>query len=95
MPQKQIVIDIENRIVSVFADDLDLAVILVDFDSEGVDPCSPNMVKVTTGRYTQSAFVVSLPVEPLYQLAGSITEQAIDAAYEQGALRETVGGSPC
>jgi hypothetical protein len=87
MPKTQIVIDIDNRIVSVFAaqpDDLD--VILVDWDSEGVDLRSPNMVQLRCGRQTNSALVLQVPVLPLYQLAGSDTERAIETAEEQGTL---------
>lgn len=92
MPRNQIVIDLESRIVSVYAsepDDLD--VILVDWDSEGVDSRSPHMIELSRRDRLITAFVLNVPVRPLYELAGSDTERAIDIAEEQGALPESAG----
>jgi hypothetical protein len=92
MPRIEIVIDLENRIVGVYAsqpDDLD--VILVDWDNEGVDPRSLNMVDLPCRDGRRSVFVLSVPVLPLHELAGSASEQAIDIAEAQGALGERVG----
>lgn len=90
MPKTQIVIDVEQGIVSVYAaepDDFDVT--LVDWDSEGLDPCSPNMVEVPCRGGLHSAFVMSGPVQPLSDLAGSETERAIELAEAQGALPES------
>ena len=96
MPTEQIVIDIEHGIVSVYASEPDrLDVVLVDWDGEGVDPRSPNMVSLPLGRRSYTAFVLEIPVEPLFELAGSNTEQAIEAACDNGVLREHVGGPAC
>jgi hypothetical protein len=87
MPKAEIVIDLENRIVGVYAAEPDdLNVILVDWDSEGVDPHSPNMIQFRRRGTTDSAFVLNTPVLPLRELAGSDTEQVIELAEEQGAL---------
>jgi hypothetical protein len=87
MPKTEIVIDRENHIVSVFAAEPDrFHVIVVDWDSEGVHRRSPNVARVCRGRRTESAFVLDLPVQPLFELAGSDTERAIDIAEKQGAL---------
>jgi hypothetical protein len=94
MPKNEIVIDLDSRIVSVYAAQPEkLNVILVDWDSEGVDPRSPNMVRLRCGRQAYSAFVLGVPVLPLYQLAGSDTEDAIERAEQQGALTERAGAA--
>jgi hypothetical protein len=87
MPKTQIVIDLANRIVSVYATQPDeLDVILVDWNSEAIDPRSPNRIEMARRGRLHTAFVLDLPVLPLYELAGSDTERAIETAEEQGAL---------
>lgn len=94
MPKTEIVIDLENRIMSVYASQPDeLNVVLVDWDGEGVDPRSPNMVNLRYGKQIYSAFVLQVPVLPLYQLAGSDTEDAIERAEIQGAFAESAGAA--
>jgi hypothetical protein len=96
MSRDQIVIDIEHGIVSVYASEPNcLDVILVDWDGEGVDFRSPNMVSIHRGRHTHTALVLDVPVEPINELAGSNTEQAIEAACECGVLRDQIGGPAC
>ncbi|HEY3965149.1 MAG TPA: hypothetical protein VGM05_11410 [Planctomycetaceae bacterium] len=88
MTRPQIVLNVHGGIVQdVFASIPELHVVIVDWDTEGLD--SPALVDLSFGGHRCSASVVEIPPEPLEELAGSDVERAIDAACEQGVLCES------
>jgi hypothetical protein len=87
MTRPQIVLNVHGGIVQgVFASSPDLHVVVVDWDTEGLD--SPALVDFSLEGRRCSAAVVEMPPVPLEELAGSDVEQAIDAACDQGVLCE-------
>ena len=87
MTRPQIVLNVHGGIVQgVFASIPDLHVVVVDWDTEGIE--SPALVDLPFDGRTCSASVVEMPPAPLEELAGSDVEQAIDAACDQGVLCE-------
>ncbi len=87
MIRPQVVLNVHGGIVQdVFASSPDLHVVVVDWDTDGID--SPALVALSLeGRRCSAAVVEILPV-PLEELAGSDVEWAIDAACDQGVLCE-------
>lgn len=87
MTRPQIVLNVHGGIVQdVFASSPDLHVVVVDWDTDGLD--SPALVDLSLDGRRCSAAVVEMPPVPLEELAGSDVEQAIDAACDQGVLCE-------
>ena len=96
MPNTQIVINVAGGVVqNVFASNENVEVIVVDWDSEGADLGSPQLVEFHEGGRTETALVAQIAVQSLHELAGSAIEGAIDAAYEQDALQIHAGGAQC
>ena len=87
MTRPQIVLNVHGGVVQdVFSSLPDLHVVVVDWDTEGLD--SPAVVEVSLDGRSCSASVIELNALPLEELAGSDVEQAIDAACEQEVLHE-------
>jgi hypothetical protein len=87
MTRPQVVLNVHGGIVQdVFASDTELLVVVVDWDTDGLE--SPALVDISLEGRRCSAAVVEMPPVPLEELAGSDVEQAIDAACHQGVLCE-------
>ena len=81
----QIVLNVHGGIVQdVFASNPDLHVVVVDWDTDGLN--SPALVDLSLDGRRCSAAVVEMPPVPLEELAESDVEQANDAASDQEVL---------
>jgi hypothetical protein len=87
MPRPQLVINLSGGVIrDVFCSVPGIQVLVVDWDIAMSVPGEPGIVNVPVGSDFELACVTDLAIEPLAQLAGTDTEAAIDAAYEQGVL---------
>lgn len=85
MFRSQIVLNVHGGSVqAVFASIPELLVVVVDWDTEGLE--SPALVDLSLAGRRCSAAVVEIPPVPLEDLAGSDVEQALHAACHQGLL---------
>ena len=89
MHQAQLVINLYGGLVQdVFCSVPGLQVLVVDWDVGDSFPGQPSIVDVALHEGSCAAHVRDMQVEPLSDLAGTDTGVAIEAAYEQGVLRE-------
>jgi len=81
-PAAKVVLSISGGVLQdVFASDPAIALIRVDWDTEGSDPSEPGVVEIPDGRGgTQLAAVAEYPLLPLTDLVGTETEAALKAA---------------
>ena len=89
MHQPKLVINLYSGLVrDVFCSVPDLQVFVVDWDVGDSFPGEPGIVDVALHEGGCAAHVRDMQAEPLSELAGTDTGAAIEAAYEQGVLRE-------
>ncbi len=87
MPRPLLVLNLSGGVIrQAFCALPGMQVLVVDWDIASAVPGEPGLVNVMVGHSCELACVTELAVDPLSQLAGSDTEAAIDAAYEQGVL---------
>ncbi len=89
MHQPQLVINLNGGLVrDVFCSVPGLQVLVVDWDVGDSFPGEPGIVDVALHEGSCAAHVRDMPVASLRELAGTDTGAAIEAAYEQGVLRD-------
>ena len=89
MTKPQLVINLNGGLVQdVFSSVPGLQVLVVDWDVEDSFPGEPGIVDVPLPDGPCQVCVSDLPVVSLGELAGTDAEAAIDAAHEQGVLRD-------
>ena len=81
-PKPKVVLNISGGVLQdVFSSDPAIAVVNVDWDTEGSDPSEDGIVEIPNGcGGTQLANVAEYPVLPLTDLAGTETAAALKAA---------------
>ncbi|MCY2993888.1 MAG: hypothetical protein NTY19_39335 [Planctomycetota bacterium] len=89
MHQPQLVINLYGGLVrDVFCSVPGLQLLVVDWDVGDAFPGEPSIVDVALHEGSCAAHVRDMQLEPLSELAGTDTGAAIEAAYEQGVLRD-------
>ena len=88
MPVEVILVVHGGVVQEVFCSEPDASFILVDWDTAGAPADDPAVVRLRQAAKTRHVLVQPLAPQPLHELAGSETERAIEAAFEQGVLVE-------
>jgi hypothetical protein len=78
---QQLIVNVSGGLVQdIFCSNTDLQAILVDWDTDGIDPQEPGIVSVSLGKQRHLAYVTIHPVAGMDQLAQTDVSRALQAS---------------
>ena len=88
MPVEVVLVVHGGVVQEAFCSEPNASFILVDWDTAGDPADDTDVVSLRLAAKTRHVLVQPIAARPLHDLAGSETERAIEAAFEQGVLLE-------